>query len=248
MQLELDKLFGLSKEQLISLDPKDAPLFINDEGIVYIAKELGAYWQYDYEAAKKGRVGYHAELKSILHSDGFFVSKILLQYPNILEIVASQLVYRYRYHRFPRPEWVAGIPNGAKELGKKVARMMGAEFAQMEKVDGKIKMITDLPPFVTLLLVEDFCTRGTGFREAVTEIRSQQPSTIFLPYELLILNRGRLSAVVVEDAGSFLVVPAAYYPVADWDKSECPLCKIGSIPIKPKETDENWKLITSSQL
>jgi len=245
--MDLGRLFGLNKEQLIALDPKEVDFFINDEGIVYMAKTLDAYWQYDYAAAKKGKVGYHALLKSLRHSDGFFVSKIMLQHPNILEIMAMQLFYRYRYHQLMWPKWVAGIPEGAKKLGEKVAELMGVEFAEMEKVDGKIKIISQIPPHSTLLLVEDFCTKGTGFKEAVAEIKNQQPDVVILPYELVVLNRGGLAGIMVENVGQFLIVSSAYYPVDDWAPEACPLCKMGSIPIKPKETDENWNLITGSQ-
>lgn len=246
--MNLEHLFELNKEQLIALDPKDVNFYINDECIVYIAMTLDAYWQYDYEAAKQGRVGRHAELKSKRHSDGFFISRILLQYSNILEIMAYQLVYRYRFYKYPQPKWIAGIPDGATILGERVAWMMGTRVAEMEKVDGKIKMVTQIPPFDSLLFAEDFCTKGTGFKEAVAAVKEQQPLVNLLPYELVLLNRGGMSGIIVENVGPFLIVPAAYYPVNDWDKAECPLCEMGSIPIKPKATDENWELITRSQL
>ncbi len=248
--MDSTQIFSMTKEQLIGLDPKDVRFFIPDEGIVHIAKGLDAYWQYDLEKAKAGKPGYHAILKSKNHSDGFFVSRIMLQYPNILEIIAFQLVYRYRYFKCPQPEWVAGIPDGASKLGEKVAEFMGVRLAEMEKVDGKISMVTNIPPFSTLLFVEDFCTKGTGFKEAVTDTKKQNPTIIFLPYELVILNRGRMNSILVDGIGPFSIIPSAYYPVDDWDpnsKEGCPLCNMGSIPIKPKETEENWATITSSQ-
>lgn len=246
--MDLTKIFTLTREQLIGLNPKDVRFYIDGGGIVYIAKTLGAYWQYDYEAARQGRVGYHAELKSLNHSDGFFVSKILLQQPNILEIMAFQLYYLYNYNGYPRPERVAGIPDGATSLGKRVAEMMDVNLAEMRKEYGRIKMITSIPLSDRLLLTEDFCTKGTGFKEAAIEIKTQQPHVQLLPYELVILNRGGLSEIAVNNVGTFQIVSAAYYPVADWSPDECPLCKMGSKPIKPKATDENWEIITTSQL
>ena len=248
--MDFTQMLNLTKEQLIALDPKDVRFFIPGEGIVHMAKKLDAYWQYDYEAAKAGRLGHHAIMKSLNHSDGFFNSKILLQYINILEIIAFQLVYRYRDFRYPKPEWIAGIPDGATKLGEKVAELMGVSYAAMEKVDRKISMVTSIPPYKTLLLVEDLCTKGTGLKEGIADIKKQNPFVLFLPYELVILNRGGKNTILVEDIGSFLVVSSANYLVADWDpdsKEGCPLCKMGSIPIKPKETDENWAIITSSQ-
>lgn len=250
--MDLSQLFTLKKDQLIALDPKDAQFFINDEGFVHIASELGSFWKFDYEAAEQGRVGYHALLKSLLHSDGFFVSRILLQYLNILALIAWQMVYRYGYFGLPTPKWVAGIPDGATVLGEKVAELLGARYAKMEKDgSGKIRLITQLPPFSTLLLVEDFCTQGTGFKEAVKDILNQQPFVTILPYELVMLNRGGLSHILVEGVGPFMILPVANYRIADWDsksKDGCLLCKMGSRVIKPKETDENWRIITTSQL
>lgn len=241
------KIFGLTKEEILSLSPASIDKWISDEEIVYIARTVDAYWQYDYEAADQGRVGYHAELKSLRHSDGFFVSKILLQYENILDIIAKTLVRRYEYNGFPRPDWVVGIPDGATKLGEKVAEYMGAKIAEMKKIDKKIVMEGWIPSSETLLFVEDFCTKGTGFKEAVRSVIAKQPFVKLLPYELAILNRGRLSGILVEGVGPFIIVAGAYYPVNDWDAAECPLCKLGSKLIKPKATDENWKIITTAQ-
>jgi len=98
-----------------------------------------------------------------------------------------------------------------------------------------------------LLLDEDFCTKGTGFKEAVADILSRQPKTKILPLELVIINRGGLTAIAIEGVGEFQVVAVANHRVNDWPPPECPLCKMGSKPIKPKATDENWRLITTSQ-
>ena len=243
------EIMGLSKEELIVLDPQKINRLLFAGEIVYIAETLGSYWQYDYEAAKRGRVGMHAELKSLRHSDGFFISRILLQYLNIRTIMANQLVLRLNRLGIPKPGWVAGIPDGATELGQDIAKIMGVKNAEMKKEDGRIVMLSTIAVGETLLLVEDFCTKGTGFKEAVSNILSRQPQVKrwILPYELVIINRGGLKEIVVEGVGVFRIVAAAEYQVEDWDPSECPLCKMGSKPIKPKATEENWRLITTSQ-
>ena len=122
------KIIGMPKDALLGLCPDSLKRpgsiqLLTEEEVVYIAETLGAFWKYDYEAAKCGKVGLHAELKSLLHSDGFFISRILLEQPNIRTIMADQQVMRFNQLGIPRPDWVAGIPDGATELGKDLARI-----------------------------------------------------------------------------------------------------------------------------
>ncbi len=238
----------MTKEELISLDPQSIDRSLSGEEIIYIAKTLNSYWEYDYETAEQGRVGKHAELKSLRHSDGFFVSKILLEPQNIRIIIANQLVLRFNQLEIPKPDWVAGIPKGATKLGQDVADLMGVKNAEMKKQDGRIVMVSSIAPDETLLLVEDFCTRGTGFTEAILDIVLKQPKVKILPYELVIVNRGGLNKIQVKEVGTFKIVAIATHRVNDWDPSECPLCEMGSVAIKPKATEENWRDITTSQL
>ena len=252
------KIIGMAKDELLGLHPDSLKRpgsirLLTEEEVVYTAETLGAFWKYDYEAAKLGRVGMHAILKSELHSDGFFVSRILLQYPNIRIIMADQQVMRFKELGTPNPDWVAGIPDGATELGKEVAELLGVKSAEMKKDGGRIALVSYVVAGETLLLVEDFCTRGTGFTEAVLDILSKQSAVTIMPYELFIINRGGLSEIEIpaEKTGSSKIVakivPVVNYRVNDWETVDCPLCKIGSRPIKPKATDENWRLITTSQ-
>ena len=251
------KIIGMAKEELLGLHPDSLKRpgsiqLLTEEEVVYIAETIGAFWKYNYEAAKRGKVGLHAELKSLLHSDGFFISRILLEHPNIRTIMADQQALRFNQLGISKPDWVAGIPDGATELGKEVAELLGAKHAEMKKEDGRIVLVSCIPALETLLLVEDFCTRGTGFTEAVLDILLRQPAVEILPYELVIINRGGLNEISVEGFGSYKLVAkigaVVNYRVNDWKLEECPLCKMGSKPIKPKATDENWRLITTSQL
>lgn len=245
-------IIGMNREQLLGLHPDSLnrpgePLrLLKPEEVVYMAETLGALWRYNYEALGEGRPGLHAELKSLLHSDGFFVSKILLAEWNMRVIMADQIALRFCQQGLPNPKWVGGIPDGATELGKEVARIFGAKFAEMKKVDGKIVLISQIPAGESLLLVEDFCAQGTGFKEAVLDIVSKNPDVYVLPLEMVIINRGGLKEIDVEGF-AFPIVPVVEYRVQDWSPESCPLCKAGSKVVKPKVSDENWRLITTSQ-
>lgn len=247
-------VIGMTKWQIANFQPADLMIegfrlrLLIGEEVIYIARALEAFWTYDYEALKRGRAGFHAELKSVLHSDGFLVSKVMLAPSNIKVIVAGQIGLKFKQLGLLKPDWVAGIPDGATELGKLVAMLLGTKEAEIKKEEGRITLISDIPAGDTLLPIEDFCTKGTGFKETVKEIISKQPRIEILPVEMVIVNRGGLEEIVVDDVGAFKIVALAEHRINDWKPEDCPLCKMGSRPIKPKATDENWRLITTSQI
>jgi len=242
-------ILKMTRSDLLALNPEDVKRELSPEEIVHIAKMLGAFWTYDYEAAAAGRIGLHAELKSGLHSDGFFVSRILLEPENICRIIAWQLVLKIRSRlKGSTPDYIVGIPDGATKLGKVVAEIMGSQLAEMQKVEGKITMVTVIEPGKTLLLIEDFCTRGTGFIESVLAIKASQTSVGIFQFDPVIINRGGQQVITVDCVGKFDVLPVVEWRVQDWDpKVHCDLCDKGSEVIKPKATDENWLRITTSQ-
>ena len=250
----MKNILQMNRDEILALGPSDQRVRkpFTPEEIIHIAKMLNAFWRYDYEAAKQGRVGLHAELKSGLCSDGFFISRILLEQDNICEIFANQLALKTRAARFQArmstPNYAVGIPTGATSLGEKFARIIGAKPAEMQKVDGEIKLITKLMPDETIILVEDFITRGTGFAEAIQEIEHCQPKAKIYAWIPAIINRGGLTKKPILGIGTAYPMAIANIRINDWLPNDCPLCKIGSKRIKPKATDENWKLITSSQL
>lgn len=235
----------IRRDDILRICPDDVKKRFSEEELMHIARELGAFWQYDYVAAEKGRVGQHALLKSGRHSDGFFASKILLEHENILEIMARQIA---RTSSCLGLSHIAGVPNGATELAQKTAGFLpGVEVVKLEKIDGFIRLLSDIPPGSAVLFVEDFCTRGTGFMEAVHEVILRCKDAVVLPWLLCIINRGGLSVIEMENLGKFLIFPIAEVRITDWEKEECPLCKMGSIPVKPKESQENWKGLLSPQ-
>ncbi|MFC1612778.1 phosphoribosyltransferase family protein [Patescibacteria group bacterium] len=216
--------------------------------ILYIFKCMNGFWTYAYQLAKNGKVGKHAELKSKRHSDGFLNSKMVLNYHNLRWIIAWQLFLLYKRLNLTMPNYVVGVPTGASELGKDVAQLMHAKNVTMEKQNGKIKLISSLEKGKTVLLVEDFCTKGTGFKEAVHILKQSDPEVNIIPYELVVINRGGLKKIEANATDKFKITALSDHRINDWHPSECPLCKMGSIPIKPKVSKESWIELTTSQL
>ena len=244
----MKSILGLNKNQLLALQPSDITWIFSAAELVYLIRTLEAFWSFDYEAATQGIFGLHAELKSGLHSDGFIISRIFLAYPNIRMILAQQIVWRMEESGIRKPKYIAGIPDGATGLGNDVRKLCGAKEAILEKVDGRLIMRTILDPSSDIGLIEDFSTRGTGLIEAVTDIYKKNPTVRFVPYVFEIINRGGLESINIPEFGDFKILPIANHRIEDWQPKECPLCMMGSKPIKPKATDENWRAITTSQL
>src|SRR3989344_5514254 len=182
-------IMGLSKKDLASLDPQCFARKLVGEEIIYLAKAFDACWEYDYRAAANGKIGRHAILKCGSHSDIFFNSKIFLANDDIREIIARQLVSQYYSGLLAeRPDWVLGIPDGAKDLGKDVARILKSRPAVMTKENGQMKLESRIGAYESMLMVEDLCTRGTGLKEAVREVLTKQPRALVLWHELAVVD------------------------------------------------------------
>jgi len=247
----MKEILAMNKARLLALNPNDfASRLLSAEEIIYIAKTLDAFWLYDYAAAKSGRPGKHALLKSGFHSDGFLISKILLEPDNIRSLMAFQMFWRLNRLNIVWPDYLAGIPDGATKLAQDLGGIMGVPTAFLQKLDGRITVMAPLFSGSKLLIVEDFCTKGTGFKETVIAITSKYSDVEILPYELVIVNRGGLKEIVVDGVGAFAIIPIADYQIKEWspEPGMCPLCKMGSVAIKPKVSEESWRDITTSQL
>lgn len=248
----MPNILALNKKQLLELDHSEIHGIINAEEVKHIFKTFDGLWLYDYDALYQGRPGLHAELRSGRCSDGFLNAHQVLSYPEIRKIFAHQIVRKFLRTRLPRPDFIVGIPTGATKLGEDVAEMLNCNFAEMIKNDqGKLQLLTPMPPEAKVLIVEDFCSMATGFIEAVTEIVTTQnennQEVFILPIEMLIINRGEVRWIPVPKIGFFKTTPIADIRFRDW-KYPCKLCEQGSVRIKPKTTKENWQQITNSQL
>lgn len=235
---------NLNKQQLLELSPEDIDFLLSKEEILHIFQELNALWLYDYEAAEDGRIGLHAELKSDRCSDGFLNAKQVTQHDNMCRLFAKQFVLKFK-QEFPNQKvtHVTGIPDGATKIGEYVAEILSVRVAKMIKENGQIKMISEPQLMDILLLVEDFCTRGTGFTEAVESTLKKKWNVVL--GEFVIINRGGLKAIKVQGI-PFIIFALAEHRINDWP-TECPLCKMGSKRIKPKASQENWEKIMNSQ-
>lgn len=242
----MSDILNMGREEILALRRNTAPFF-DTAGVFHIAQVFGAYWQYDYRATEAGRLGYHAELKSGNHSDGFFAWKVIAeQAPNLVDIIAEQLFLKIGW-RGLEPTHLLGIPDGATSLGKAVAKIAGLPYIDFHKENGVFVPDSEVPSRAHILLVEDVFTKGTAFLEMGCCLKKINPQTIVIPAVLALLNRGGSDVVFRENGTVYEVVPLASQKFNDWPPEECPLCKRGSKALRPKASNENWRLLTTGE-
>ena len=238
-------ILEMDKDQLIAIDPDDVDRELSKIEMFHILRELGGYLEFNHGTLEDGKPEDHFELKSGLHSDLFINSKVVLQHENLRKMIAKQLVDKYQslsksqYNLdWSSPTCVAGIPNGAKLLGEDVADIFGARKVDLVKKDGKIKMISTLEVYDTLLFVEDICTKGTALKESENAAMKGDTSCRVLPFVLAIVNRGGLKKIRANSGFIFNIAPLYSIKANEWDEKDCYPCRMRSKSIKPKEIRE----------
>ncbi|MBM3272293.1 hypothetical protein FJY94_03410 [Candidatus Kaiserbacteria bacterium] len=243
-------IVGTPKAQLLQLHIQDPQRLLTWQELAYVAYEFDAIWQYDEDAAREGRPGLHAELKSGKHSGVFFNMKALLEIPELRLLFAKQVALRIRLeHLAQMPTLIAGVPTAATELGKSVAAILGVPHLELAKEDGRIVVAQAIPDRASVMLIEDVCTRATGSTEAGHAIMAANPSARLFDRMAVVLNRGGLGKIDVGTA--HLTIDAVVdHPIEDYDPARyCRYCEdFSSKAIKPKVTPGNWANIKTSQL
>lgn len=205
-------------------------------------KKKEALWIHDGNMKRP-----HALLTSGGHSNGFFNSRLVVSDEPLLREAVSDLVNLYRdVNGFAKGAGIiVGLQTGATKIaefmsdeGQKYGWMCG--WASPEKVgEGKNKRIFfSLDEFSVLkdkavLLCEDVITTGGSIDLTATAVI--EAGGVVLPYVLALVNRSGL-----EEVDGRKILALVNHPMATWEEKECPLCKGGSKPLRPKD---NWKLL-----
>lgn len=239
---------SMNREQLLRVNPEELSRRLTSEEAIHISSTLGAFWRYDYEAARQGRVGKHAIIEFGRHSNGFFDSGVLLASLNIRYIMAEQIVMRLNEVNAPCPDWVADVWDRFSGLGEEVARRLKTKFAIMDQVNGRPRLTTAVRFENQLLLVGDSFSTGADFEQAAGAVTENQPNAVVLPYIPVILSRNGARRIVIAGA-AFQVLPVMEWRIQDFEPGpeNCPLCAMGSIPINPKESAESRLELFTSQ-
>lgn len=163
----------------------------------------------------------HFRLTSGLHSAEYLQSAKVLQYPNIAERLARELVAR-----MPKGDAVASPALGGLIIGHEVARAMGVRFVFTERdSEGKMTLRRGfvIEPGERFVVVEDVVTTGGSTKEVIDLIQGMGANVLGAGS---IVDRSGGKA----DVGVPRVALTTLQPET-WPPDFCPLCKHG-LPIE----------------
>jgi orotate phosphoribosyltransferase len=200
-----------------------------------------AIWIYSEKAGEP-----HAILTSGAHSNGYINLNAVLQFPNLCQILAKQLIEAW-INEWPQVSYkkvdaIASTTFAAIPLGQEVAKQLRAMFVFTEKKEGQQKWSGrfELPEGATILQVEELITTLGTARQVKEAILVSNPSVKFLGVN------GKTIVMTVVHRPARLPIPDTDYIVAslitkeihNWAPELCPLCEKGSPALKPKL---NWQ-------
>jgi len=202
--------------------------------------DRGALWFHDGNTVRP-----HALLTSGKHSSGFFNSERVMEDPLLLDRACNNLLYLLKQGGFDLEvvDRVAGPALGAITPAHDLARHIGfardrpclRAYAEKDPERGPKAMVfkrTAIRPGEQILLVEDVLTTGVSTEE--TAMAVVRAGGIVMPFVGVLVNRSGLTEV-----GDKQIVALIDHPMPMWKAEECPLCKQGSEPLRPKGA-ENW--------
>jgi len=112
----------------------------------------------------------HFVLTSGRHSDVYFEKFRVLERPDVLSALCSELIQKFSGLQF---DVVAGPTTGGIIIAFEVGRQLGLPALYIETVDGskQIRRSAKVPQGAKVLLVDDVLTTGTSLVEAASAIR-----------------------------------------------------------------------------
>ncbi len=218
-----------------------------------VYQDMGALWIHDDDPSHP-----HAELASLKHSRGYFNSKKVVVDKQALKEAAWDLIHLFSTMGgdLELIDRVVGPATGATDLAEFLAGTISrvrtsrrhCEWASPVKVkeaDIVVGMEFNDPtntvrPGERVLFCEDVITTGgsVGFAtEACRELGAE-----LLPFCLVLVNRSGLKEI-----DGKRIIALIDHPMDIWDPEDCPLCKGGSVALKPKIPEGNWELLTKPQ-
>lgn len=210
----------------------------SENGWVELYREYSAYWEHG------GDVNHpHVELSGGDHSNGFFNSDKVLERPLIAEAIAQGLVGELKKAGFPFdvPDHVIGPAMGAVTLvdflALEISRLRDRNcmrgFAEKEGGGANKKLVLKRPSVKGefVLVCEDVSTRIESIGQTAHLV--EEAGGEVLPWYVMIVNRsGKM------EHNGRKIVALVNRNLPRWPASECPLCKAGSRPLRPKGKEE----------
>jgi len=191
---------------------------LTKEEIIRKFKEAGAI--------QKG----HFKLTSGVHSDIYIQCAQVMQYPEFMDNLCSELGKKFRGDDV---DVIVGPAVGAIIMGHVMARILGpwvrAIFTERENGKMTLRRSFKIKAGEKVLVVEDVTTTGSSVKEVIDIVKERQGKVVGVG-ALIDRSGGRVNFGVKTQSLLILDIKT-YLP------EECPLCKKGIPAVKPGSRD-----------
>jgi orotate phosphoribosyltransferase len=166
----------------------------------------------------------HFLLSSGLHSSQYLQSALVLQQPDIATRVCAALAENFKKGTI---DAVIAPALGGVFVSHETARALGVRALFAERVEGKLTLRRGftIKPGERVRVVEDVITTGKSTKETI-EVVKNAGGVVVAAGSLIDRSNGKAELGVPYKSLVTLDVPT-YAP------ETCPLCKSGSVPVKP---------------
>jgi orotate phosphoribosyltransferase len=166
----------------------------------------------------------HFILTSGLHSPEYIEKFRILEQPKYTEMLCKEVAEKFRNDNITV---VAGPMTGGIILAYETGRQLGTKAIFTERVRGKMEFRRGftLSPSDRVLIVEDIITTGGSVREVIEEVKKTGAPIIGLG---CLVDRSNSIAKF-----DYPFKPLLTMDVETYKPEECPLCKSGSVAVKP---------------
>jgi orotate phosphoribosyltransferase len=168
----------------------------------------------------------HFKLSSGLHSDTYFQSALILQYPKEAERLGEELAKKIKENNI-KVDVVVSPAIGGIVIGQEIGRALSVRAIFTERVDGKVLLRRGFSVSANekVLVVEDVITTGLSTREVIETLKANGAQVVVV-LSLVDRSAGKVDFGVPRFSLLSLEVKS-------YKEEDCPMCKEGSIAIKP---------------
>jgi orotate phosphoribosyltransferase len=168
----------------------------------------------------------HFKLSSGLHSDTYFQSALILQYPKEAERLGEELAKKIKENNI-KVDVVVSPAIGGIVIGQELCRALSVRAIFTERVDDKVLLRRgfSVSNNEKVLVVEDVITTGLSTREVIETLKANGAQVVAV-VSLVDRSAGKVDFGVP----SFSLLSLE---VKSYKEEDCPMCKEGSIAVKP---------------
>ncbi|MDR2676731.1 MAG: orotate phosphoribosyltransferase [Endomicrobium sp.] len=169
----------------------------------------------------------HFKLSSGLHSDTYFQSALILQYPEKAACISEELIIKIKKYGGIKPDVLISPAIGGIIVGYEMARILKIRSVFTERInDGNVSLRRgfSINRGEKVLIVEDVITTGLSVKEIINSIKTLSVDVIGIAS---LIDRSTEKINFGVPSFSLLNIE-----VKNYKEDECPMCKNGSKAIK----------------